>query len=88
MLSHVYLYDPMDCSPPGSSVHEIFQARIQQWVAISYSRGIFPLQGDFPHPEIKLVSLASSELAGGFFATVGPGKPSTVIIRRKNGTYE
>ena len=29
----------MDCSPPGSSVHEIFQARIQEWVAISFSRG-------------------------------------------------
>ena len=29
----------MDCSPPGSSVHEIFQARILEWVAISFSRG-------------------------------------------------
>ena len=27
--------DPMDCSPPGSSVHAIFQARILEWVAIS-----------------------------------------------------
>ena len=33
------LCDPMDCSPPGSSVHEIFQARILEWVAISFSRG-------------------------------------------------
>ena len=33
------LYNPMDCSPPGSSVHEIFQARILQWVPISSSRG-------------------------------------------------
>ena len=33
------LFDPMDCSPPGSSVHEIFQARILEWVAISFSRG-------------------------------------------------
>ena len=32
------LCDPMDCSPPGSSVHEISQARILEWVAISYSR--------------------------------------------------
>ena len=31
------LYDPMDYSPPGSSVHGIFQARILDWVAISYS---------------------------------------------------
>ena len=33
------LCDPMDCSPPGSSVHGILQARIQEWVAISFSRG-------------------------------------------------
>ena len=33
------LCDPMDCSPPGSSVHGIFQARILEQVAISYSRG-------------------------------------------------
>ena len=33
------LSDPMDCSLPGSSVHEISQARILEWVAISFSRG-------------------------------------------------
>ena len=32
-------FDPMDCSPPGSSVHGILQARILECVAISYSRG-------------------------------------------------
>ena len=32
-------WDPMDCSRPGSSVHGIFQARILEWVAISFSRG-------------------------------------------------
>ena len=31
--------NPMDCSPPGSSVHGISQARILEWVAISFSRG-------------------------------------------------
>ena len=30
---------PVDCSPPGSSVHGIFQARILEWVTISFSRG-------------------------------------------------
>ena len=35
------LCDPMDCSLPGSSVHGIFQARILEWVAISFSRGSF-----------------------------------------------
>ena len=33
------LCDPMDCSLPGSSVHGIFQARILEWVTISFSRG-------------------------------------------------
>ena len=32
------LCNPMDCSPPGSSVHEISWGRILEWVAISYSR--------------------------------------------------
>ena len=35
------LSDPMDCSPPGSSVHGIFQARILEWVAIAISIAIF-----------------------------------------------
>jgi len=38
-FSRVGLCDPMDCSPPGSSVHGILQAGILEWVAISYSRG-------------------------------------------------
>ena len=33
------LCNPMDYSPPGSSVHGILQARILEWVAISFSRG-------------------------------------------------
>ena len=33
------LWDPMDCSPPGSSAHGISQARILEWVAIPFSRG-------------------------------------------------
>ena len=37
---------PMDCSRPGSSIHGIFQARILEWVAISFS-------GDLPDPGIE-----------------------------------
>ena len=33
------LCDPMDCSLPGSSVHGILQARIPEWVTITFSRG-------------------------------------------------
>ena len=35
------LCGPMDCSPPGSSAHGIFQARILEWGSISYFRGLF-----------------------------------------------
>ena len=41
MASHVQLCDPMDCSPPGSSVHGILQGGILHWVAIPFSRGSF-----------------------------------------------
>ena len=62
------LCDPMDYSPPGSSCHGIFQARIVEWVAIFSS-------GDLPNPEIKLASLMSPALAGRFFTPESPGKP-------------
>ena len=39
VLSHVWLFDPLDCSLPGSSIHGILQARILEQVAISYSKG-------------------------------------------------
>ena len=39
------LSNPKDCSPPGSPVHGILQARILEWVAIPFSREIFPTQG-------------------------------------------
>ena len=39
------LCDPMDCSQSGSSVYGILQARLLEWVAIPFSRGIFPTQG-------------------------------------------
>ena len=35
------LSDPMDCSLPGSSVHGILQARVLEWVAISFSKGSY-----------------------------------------------
>ena len=38
-FGHVRLCNLMDCSPPGSSVHGISQARLPEWVAISFSRG-------------------------------------------------
>ena len=49
----------MDCSPPGSSVHGILQARIME----------FPPPGDGPNPGIEPVSLMSPALVGGFVTT-------------------
>ena len=42
------LCDPLDCNPPGSSVHGISQARMLAWVAISFSREIFMTQESNP----------------------------------------
>ena len=46
--SYLILCDPMDCSPPGFSVHGILQARVLEWVAIPFSRGSSLLQGSNP----------------------------------------
>ena len=54
----------MDCGPPGSSVHGILQARILEWVAISFS-------GDHPEPGIKP---ESPELQGRFFTIWATGE--------------
>ena len=48
------LCDPMDCSPPGSSVHGILQARILEWLPL-------PSPGDLPDPEIETVSLSEAQ---------------------------
>ena len=66
-LSHVSsvcltLCDLIYCNPPGSSVHWILQARIREWVAISFSR-------DLPNPGMEPISLTSLALAGRFFTT-------------------
>ena len=42
------LCNPADCSPPGSSVHGILQARKLEWAAIILLQGIFLIQGSNP----------------------------------------
>ena len=57
------LYNPMDCSSPGSSVHGMLQAR-------TLVSGLpFPPPGDLPDPGMKPRSLMSPALASGFFTT-------------------
>ena len=67
------LLNPMDCSPPGSSIHEISQAIILEWVSSSASRG-------FPPPGMKPTSPASPAWAGGFFTTEAPGKVNHMVV--------
>ena len=59
--------DLMDCSPVGSSVHGIFQARILKWVGILPPRGL-------PNSGIEPESPASPAVADGFFTREPPGK--------------
>ena len=62
------VFDRINCSLPGSSVHGISQARILKWVAISFSRGS-------SQPRDQTKSPVSPSLAGRFFTTETPGKP-------------
>ena len=62
------LCEPMDYSPPGSSVPGIFQARILKWVAIPFSRGSSP-----PRDPTRVSYISCT--ADGFFTTEPPGKP-------------
>ena len=52
------LCDPMDCSPPGSSVHEILQERILEWVAMPSSR-----ESSRPRDRTQVSLIADSLLA-------------------------
>ena len=72
-FSCVQLWDPMNCSPPGSSVHGILQARILEWVAIFFSRGF-----SWPKDQTHVLSPA---LAGGFFTTSTTWEaPHTLVV--------
>ena len=70
--SCLILCDPMDCSSPGFSVHEILQARILKWVDI-----LSP--GNLPDPGIELASLVSLALPGRFF-TIEPSGTADVDL--------
>ena len=67
------LCDPVDCSPPGSSIHGILQARILEWVAISFSR-------DLPDPGIEP---RSPTLQADALASEPPGRPMSRKARFK-----
>ena len=72
-FSHVTLCDPMDCSPPGSLVHGILQARILEWVPMPSSKESF-----WPGDRIRVS--CSSCVALGFFTAEPLGKLHTAFI--------
>ena len=82
------LRDPMNCSPQGSPVRGILQAKILEWVAISSSR-------DLPNPGIKPTSLMPPALAGRFFSTratwetlsPAPGTVNKYLLNERTFSY-
>ena len=64
------LCNPVDYGPPDSSLHGILQARILEWIAIPFSRGIFPIQESNP----------GSYIARKFFTIEPPGKPNILLV--------
>ena len=66
--SYWTLCDTVNSSPPGSSLHGIFQAKILEWVAISSSRRS-------PDPGIEPASLMSPEFVGGSLPLSHLGRP-------------
>ena len=69
VCSEASVCDPMDCSPPGSSVHGILQARILEWVTMPSSRGS-------SQPRDQTCVSCISCFASRFFTTEPPGKPA------------
>ena len=68
------LSDPVDGSLPGSSIHGIFQARVLEWAAISFSR-------DRPDPGIEPESLMYP--AGRFFTTSSTWEDLVLLKKKK-----
>ena len=71
-----YLFNPMNCSPPGSSVHRTLQARILKWVAMPSSR-----ESSRPRDQTRVFRV-SCIVVGGFFTSEPPGNAPT------QGRYE
>ena len=70
------LCDPIDCSPAGSSVHGILQARILEWVAISFSRG-----------SSKLGDQTQVSCIAGWFFTNPPQFNAWILTQADSGSH-
>ena len=76
VLTCVWLFqDPMDCIPPGSSVHGVLQTRTLEWVAISFCRG-----SSWFRDQTRISCIAGDP----------PGKPQHILLssKRPHGSQE
>ena len=80
MWSVVSFCNAIDCTPPGPSVHGIFQARILNWVP-------FPSPRDLPDPGIEPVTPAFPVLAGAFFTTESPAHVLVSGVQQNESVY-
>ena len=69
--------DPMDCSPPGSSVHGMLHSRILEWVVRPYFKG-----SSWPRDRTYIPCVTC--IAGGCFTAEPLGKPYVKIVKRIN----
>ena len=95
MLSRLVVFDscdPVDCSPPDSSVYEILQARILEWVATSFSRGssrprnrtqVSALQADSLPTELQIVAVTILNAGSLQLKTDGSSDFKEFIFSRK-----
>ena len=86
------LSDPMDCSPPGSSVHGIFQARVLEWGAIAYLlqysglENFHGLYSPWGHKDLDMTEKLSLSLHGCFYSTIAKSNSDdkTVCLSKPN----
>ena len=69
LCCRVQLCHPLDCSPPGSYVHGIFQAKVLEWLPV-------PSPGDLPDPGIELTFPVSPAFQADTLAAEPSGKPN------------
>ena len=74
------LYDPKDCSPPGSSVHGILKGRLLEWVAMPSSKGS-------SDPGIEPGLLCLLHWQAGSLPLAPPGKPPSTEYSHINNTF-
>ena len=82
------LCDPRDCSPPGSPVHGVLQARILEWVAISSFRGFFKPRNQTGISYVSCTGMLPSSEAMASFRTQ-EGRPLgrlTLIVLQPHGS--